>query len=263
MTTAATDRLIHRHPFAFSALLIAAVGTAEVLLKALVDNTLSLRLSVITVGVISGAALSALGALAVTRLSLWRQLAFIGRPERRRTLLWFLPFVIYGVLPLTQGFDVTASKAAGAIAFGVLNAFWKITVLGLLLYVWLPRGARFAAGLTAVFWAAMHLAGTLTGGPAAPTLVLCASYLFLAFAFVAVRLRTQLLWPLIPCYALLLTAAAAVQGNEASNLAATVADMLPALVISALLAVYGLIAWPRRVQAANQEARTVHAGQLS
>lgn len=263
MNTATADSVIHRHPFAFSALLIAAVGTLEVLLKALVDDILSLRLPAITVGVISGAVLSALCALAVTRLSLWRKLGFTGRPERRRTLLWFLPFVIYGVLPLTQGLDVTASKAAGAIAFGVLIAFWKLTVLGLLLSAWLPRGERFAAGMAAVWWAAMHLAGILTGARLAPTLVLCASSLFLAFAFVAVRLRTQLLWPLIPCYALLLAAAAAVQDNEASNLAATVADMLPALVISALLAVYGLIASPRKIEAANQGARSVYAGERS
>ncbi len=52
----------------------------------------------------------------------------------------------YGVLPLTQGLDVTPSKAAGAIAFGLLIAFWKLIVLGLLLYAWLPRGERFAAG---------------------------------------------------------------------------------------------------------------------
>ena len=263
MNTATTDSVIRRQPFACSALLIAAVGTIDVLLRILVDDVMSLRLSVITVGVISGGVLSAIGALAVTRLDLWRQLGFTGRPARWRTLLWFLPFAIYGVLPLTQGLDATASKAAGAIAFGVLIAFWKLTALGMLLHAWLPRGERSAAGLAAGFWAAMHVAGILTGAKVAPTLVLCASSLFLAFAFVAVRLRTQLLWPLIPCYALLLAAAAAVQEDEASNLAATVTAMLPALVISALLAVYGLIALPRGLRVVDQVARPVHAGERS
>ncbi len=110
----------------------------------------------------------------------------------------------------------------------------------------------------------MHLVGgILTGGTVAPTLMLSASHVLLAFAFVAVRLRTRLLWPLTACYALLLAAAAAVQKNEASNLAATVADMMPALVISGLLAGYGLIAWPRNTQTANQEVRHVYAGDQS
>jgi hypothetical protein len=121
-----------------------------------------------------------------------------------------------------------------------------------------------AAGLAALFWAAMHLVGgILTGAALAPTLILCISYLFLAFAFVAVRLRTEMLLPLTACYALLLAAAAATQNNEASNLAATVADMMPALIISALLAGYGLIAWPRNTQTANQELRHVYAGDQS
>ncbi len=110
----------------------------------------------------------------------------------------------------------------------------------------------------------MHLVGgVLTGATVTPTLTLSVSYLFLAFAFAAVRLRTGLLWPLTACYALLLAAAAAVQKNEASNLAATVADMMPALVISGLLAGYGLIAWPRNTQTANQEVRHVYAGDQS
>jgi hypothetical protein len=257
------DGTIHRHPFVFSTLLIGTAVAIELLLK-MSAEMLSLRLSVITVGVISGVVLSAVAATAVTRLGLWHQLRLIGRPQRARTLLWFLPFVIYGVLPLTQGRHVTASTAAGAVAFGLSIAFWKLIALGLLLHAWLPRGERRAAGLAALFWAAMHLVGgILTGAMVAPTLILCISYLFLAFAFLAVRLRTGMLWPLTACYALLLAAAAAAQNNEASNLAATVADMTPALVISALLAGYGLIASPRNTQTANHEVRHVYAGDQS
>jgi hypothetical protein len=264
MNIAATkDGWIHRHPLVFSSLLTGTPVAIELLLKMSAD-LLSLQSSVITVGIISGLVLTAVAAIAVTRLGLWHQLRMLGRPQRARTLLWFLPFVIYGVLPLTQGLDVTASKAAGAIAFGLSIAFWKLIVLALLLYAWLPRGERMAAGLAALFWAAMHfVGGILTGAALAPTLILCVSYLFLAFAFVAVRLRTGRLWPLTGCYALLLAAAAATQKNEASNLAATVADMMPALVISALLAGYGLIAWPRNTQTANQELRHVYAGDQS
>lgn len=236
---------IHGHPLTFSVLVIAAILGVDVAMAAAI-NMLSLDWSVNTTGIVSGAVLSLLGALVISRLGLWRELGLIGRPARPRTLLWCLPFAIYGVLPLTMGLDVTAGKAATAVAFGVLIAFWKLAVLGLVLYAWLPRGARSAAALTACSFAIMHLGGILVGGVVVPTLLLSLSYLFLGFAFVAVRLRIRLFWPLTCCYGLFLTAAAMVfQDNGASNLAGSVSDVLPAVFTSLLLAGYGLMVWPR------------------
>jgi hypothetical protein len=179
---------------------VATATAVELLVNATLD-LLSLRLPIVTVGVISGALLSLLGAVTVTRLGLWRQLGLLRYPAQPRALLWFLPFVIYGVLPLTEGLHVSADKAAAALTFGLLIAFWKLIMLAVLLYAWLPRGARWAAAATTLFWASMHLGGTLTGATVVPTFVLSLSYLFLAFAFVAVRLRTGLLWPMIATYA--------------------------------------------------------------
>ena len=256
MSQAFETTSIHRRPLAFSVLLIGAAVGAELLVKATTD-LLSLQLSVITVGIISGALLSLLGALVITRLGVWDELGVTGRPARWRTLLWFLPFAVYGMLPLTQGLDATAGKVAGAVAFGVLIALWKFTVLGLLLYAWLPRGGRAAAGRTGLFWGAMHLGGILLGGAVAPTLLLCLSCVFLGFAFAAVRLRTGLLWPLVVTYALLLSTAAAVQVGDSSNLVASVSDVMPALTVSLLLAVYGFVALRR------PSATTDPAGQPS
>lgn len=244
MNITASQQFIHRHPVAFSVLVIATATATELLVNATLD-VLSLRLPIVTVGVISGALLSLLGAVTVTRLGLWRQLGLLKCPAQPRTLLWFLPFVIYGVLPLTEGLHVSADKVAAALAFGLLIAFWKLIVLAVLLHAWLHRGGRWAAAATAVFWASMHLGGIFTGATAVPTFVLSLSYLFLAFSFVAVRLRTGLLWPMIATYALLLTTTVAVHGTESSNLVASVHDILPAGGISILLAVYGLAAWPR------------------
>jgi hypothetical protein len=236
---------IHRHPLTFTGLLIAAETAVNVVLAATRD-LLSLHVSILTTGIISGAVLSLLGALVIGRLGLWRELGLIGHPARRRTLLWCLPFAIYGVLPLTMGLDVTAGRIATAIAFGVLIAFWKLAVVGLVLYALLPRGARAAAALTACSFAIMHLGGILVGGVVVPTLVESLSYLFLGFAFVAVRLRIRLLWPLVCCYSLFLTTVAMVfRDNGASNLAGSVSDMLPAVFTSVLLAGYGLLVWRR------------------
>lgn len=253
MNTIAAHHAIRRHPIVFSTLVVATAGSMEVVLR-VGHDLLQFRLSVLTVGILSGAVLSLLGWLTLSRLDLWRDLGLVGRPARARTLLWILPFVIYGLLPLTQGFEVTPGRVAAAVAFGVLIAFWKLTVLGLLLYALLPRGARSGTALTALFWAGMHAVfGILGGSPVAPTLVLALSYVFLIFAFVAVRLRTGLLWPLVGSYALLLATASATQKSGASNLADSVEAMLPALGVSVVLAVYGLAAWPRRRRAAVQQ----------
>lgn len=244
ISTSKTD-CIQRHPRAFSALVIGVFGSIDVAMAA-VSNLLSLEWSVITTGIVSSAVQSLLGVLVLSRLGLWAELGLVQRPARRRKLLWFLPFALYGVLPLTAGVVATAGEVTAAVAFGVLVAFWKLTVLGLVLYAWLPRGARAAAALTACSFAILHLTGILVGAVVVPTLVLSLSYLFLAFAIVAVRLRTGLFWPLVCCYALLLTTAAMVlQDNGASNLAGSVADVLPAAATSLLLAGYGLMVWPR------------------
>ena len=250
--TSARDS-IHRHPCGFSVLLIATVVGFEGLAQATID-LLPVQVPVITVGIMTGAVISLCGVFLIKRLGLWYQLGLVGRPARWATLLWFLPFVIYGLLPLTQGFDFNARDAVAAVAFGILIAVWKLVALALILYAWLPHGAGRAATLTACFWASMHMGGILTGGFIAPTLVLSLSYLFLAFAFVAVRVRTGLLWPLVPAYALLLASAVAVQGADTSNLAASVSDMMPALIVSLLLGGYGLVVWPRQGGSRKQAA---------
>jgi hypothetical protein len=90
----------------------------------------------------------------------------------------------YGALPLTESIHGSVGKAAAALAFGLLISLWKLVVLAVLFYAWLPRGARCAAVTAALFWASMHLGGILTGATVVPTLLLSLSYLFFG-----VRLR--------------------------------------------------------------------------
>jgi len=209
---------------------------------------LSLELSVLTTGGRSAALLSAVGALAITRLGLWHELGLLGWPARLRTLAWFLPFVALGGLPwITAAPTLTPAVAAAVVAFGVLNAFWKLGFLGLLMYAWLPRGERFAAAVAAGVWGVMHLAGILLGARVVPTLVLAAAYVLLSFGFAGVWMRTRLLWPLVGAYALLEGSAVAIfRDSGASNLATSAADLLPLMYSSLLLAGYGLLALPRR-----------------
>ena len=88
---------------------------------------------------------------------------------------------------------------------------------------------------------AMHLSGLLVGAALVPTLLLSLSYLFVAFAFGAAWLHTGLIWPLVISNALLIMSAAATQATEAPNLVASVESILPAVVVSLVLAVYGAL----------------------
>lgn len=259
MNQTAAKQSIQHHPLVFSILIVVTDLAVGWLMKKTAD-LVSVDLSVLATGIISGAVLSALAAVVLSRLGAWRQLGLVGRPQRWRSLLWLLPFLINGLLPLTAAADVSPGKAAGAVFFGVLIAFWKLAALGLILFTWLPRGPRTAAAMTALFFGGMHLGGILTGAIVTPTLLLALSYCFLAFAFVAVRLRTGLLWPLVATYSLFLTSVAAVLTSDASNLAASVADVLPALGSSVVLAAYGLVAWPRTSQRSRKPDAEPHVG---
>lgn len=247
MNTTSIQDLVRRNPLAFSALVAGTVLVINLVLK-LGFVALSLELSVLTTGGLSAALLSAVGALAITRLGLWHELGLLGWPARLRTLAWFLPFVALGGLPwITAAPTLTPAVAAAAVAFGVLNAFWKLGFLGLLMYAWLPRGERFAAAVAAGVWGVMHLAGILLGARVVPTLVLAAAYVLLSFGFAGVWMRTRLLWPLVGAYALLEGSAVAIfRDSGASNLATSAADLLPLMYSSLLLAGYGLLALPRR-----------------
>ena len=246
MNTTSIQDLVRRNPLAFSALVAGTVLAINLVLK-LGSVALSLELSVLTTGGLSAALLSAVGALAITRLGLWHELGLLGWPARLRTLAWFLPFVALGVLPWITVSHLTPAVAAAVVAFGVLNAFWKLGFLGLLMYAWLPRGERFAAAVAAGVWGVMHLAGILLGARVVPTLVLAAAYVLLSFGFAGVWMRTRLLWPLVGAYALLEGSAVAIfRDSGASNLATSAADLLPLMASSLLLAGYGLLALPRR-----------------
>jgi uncharacterized protein len=199
---------------------------------------------ILEIGLITGATLSVLVSVALWRLGWWREVGFRA-PADARALLWFLPFLLYGLLPLGAGLRATTAGIVPAAAAGLAIAFWKLAVLGLLVRAFQPHGVWRAAAVAAVLYALLHLGSLLVGAAVGPTRLLSLSYLLLAFGFAAVRLRTGLLWPLVGCYALLLTTAAATQDVVAPNLAPSIEAIAPAVAVSLLLALYGVFALRR------------------
>ena len=232
-----------RHPLVFSLLVVAVAMLLDTLLGAALGR-LAPGLPVLEIGLITGATLSVVAGVALWRLGWWRDVGF-RIPTEARALLWFLPFLVYGLLPLGAGLRATSAGILAAAAAGLAIAFWKLAVLGLLVRAFQPQGTWRAATVAAVLYGLLHLGGLLVGAAVGPTLLLSLSSLFLAFGFAAVRLRTGLLWPLVGCYALLLTTAAATQDIVTPNLAASIEVLAPAVAVSLLVALYGVFALGR------------------
>lgn len=234
----------------FAPLVIAVVVIIETLFGALLSRVAP-NTPILVVGVITGAVLSALAAFALTRLGWWRATGIVA-PISAKQLLWFAPFFVYGLLPLAAGVRATPGAFLLGIIFAALISFWKLAALALVFQSLLPSGRWQAALLAALLYGAMHLGGLLVGGALLPTLLLAVSYVLLAWAFLAVRLRTSALWPAMLANTLLLTSAVATMAGTTPNLAPSVESILPAVVISAILALYGLFVLATRRSAAPQ-----------
>jgi hypothetical protein len=150
-----------------------------------------------------------------------------------------------------------ATGIISAVVAGALIAVWKLGALGLMLRALRPRGVWPAPCLAALLFGLMHLGALLVGGSPLPTLLVSLSYLFYGFAAAAVIVRTGLLWPLVLTYAVFLASAAATQDPHAPNLVASVEMILPALVVSAVLAIYGFLVRRRTPWTLEQFPRPV------
>ena len=237
-------KALTQRPVWFALVVVGFVTLVETLFGALLSR-FAPNLSILIVGVLTGIVLSLLFAWFVQQLGWWHELGF-QKPIALPSLFWFLPFFIYGLLPFAAGIQVAGAGLGLALSFGLAISFWKLTAFGLMLRAFMALGHWRAALTTAFFYGLMHLGSLLVGAHPLPTMLLALSYLLLGFGYAAVQLRTGALWPLMLANALLLTAAAATQVGNAPNLVPTVESILPAVIISALLACYGLFVMPRQ-----------------
>ena len=235
--------IVH-HPLRFGVMVIGVVSLVDALLYAL-SGRLVPGLPITVIGIITGMTLSTLAAVAITALGWWHPLGFTQRGDWRR-LVPFALFVLYGLLPLSAGVQAAPGALLAGALMGLLIGFWKIAVLGMLLYAFMPLGEWRATSSAALLVGTMHLGGLLVGGALVPTLLLSLSYLFMAFAFGAAWVRTGLIWPLVISNALLIMSAAATQVTEAPNLVVSAESILPAVFVSLVLAVYGVLLLRKR-----------------
>ncbi|MBA3824642.1 MAG: hypothetical protein H0X24_12205 [Ktedonobacterales bacterium] len=232
--------LIQRYPLVFSLVLVLSALLVDVY-SGVVIGHLAGALTIAQLGSITGGIVALGVAVLVQVLHWWRMIGFRS-PRQWGGLLWFLPFVLYGFLPLGAGVTATPGTLLVGIMAGFLIAFWKLSVLGILLAALAPWGKWARVGISAVLFGVMHLGGILAGGHIAPTIMLSVSYAFLAVAYGSLVVRTGALWPAVLTYGVFLASAFAILKSAAPNLATDVSSILPAVFAAVVLAVYGLIA---------------------
>lgn len=235
------------HAIVWAAGVIGGAALIDVIAGVLAGSLAS-KPPLVVIGAVGGLAASAAVAGLLTRLRAWRAAGW-RVPEHPASLLWFLPLLVYALLPLAQGPRESTPVAAG-IVFALSIGFWKIAALSLALALLAPSGQWRAASLAGLLFGLAHLLALLVGAAVPPTLVNALASGLLGFAVAALALRTGLAWPAAALYSMLLFAVAVTGGLDAVNMATSVAALVPAVAISGLLALVGLSALATRPRAA-------------
>jgi hypothetical protein len=217
---------------------IVGVALVDIAVGALVGR-LEPAPPLVVLGTAGGLAASAAAAGLLSWFRAWRATGLL-RPARPASLLWFTPLLTYALLPLAQGPRVTLAVAGLSVIFALSIAFWKFAGLALALLLLAPLGRWRAAGLAALSFGLVHLLALLAGAALGPTLMNALASGLLGFGVSALALRTELMWPAVALYGLLLFGVAVTGGLEAPAMAPSVEAMLPALATSGLLAAVGV-----------------------
>lgn len=207
----------------------------------------------IVIGAVGGLAASIAAGIILTRLQAWQAVG-LRRMPHPSDLLWFTPFLIYALLPLAQGLRVSLPIAGMGVIFALSIGFWKVAALALAVHFLKTWGRLEAAILAGLGFGLMHLLALFVGAAVLPTLMNAVASGLLGFAIAALALRTGLSWPAAALYSLLLFSVALTGGLETPNMAPSVGALLPAIIISGLLAAVGLAALattPRRATPAG------------
>ncbi len=224
-------------PLRFASIIVLGVIIIETIF-AVLFTAIAPDLSWIFVGILTGGMFSVVAAMLLTYFGWWRKSGLLrGISLRNFGLFW--PLLLYGLLPLAQGFKTFRSAIELGVLVGVFIAFWKIAVLGMFVVMFRHRGVWRTTIYAALLFAIMHLGGILIGANPITTGLLSVSYFFLGFAFVSLRLRTGVLWPQWLIYTLFLVISVLLQPMRGLSLVPPIETLTGLVVITAILAIYG------------------------
>jgi hypothetical protein len=190
-----------RHPYR-SALLFLLIVIVVIIATGMI-NTIFLKGSLVQLAT-GDLVLAFIGIFLLTRLDWWKTAGYTTGIRLAQIPLVVLP-VLAAMVPLIQGIRVTAPLAI--LAFAALTlvvGFAEETFFrGLILNALLPTGTIRAVALSSVLFAAPHFLNII-GGAWDPYFTIADSIAAfgLGMTFVALRLRTGSIWPLIGVHGL-------------------------------------------------------------
>jgi hypothetical protein len=235
-------------PLRFASMIVLGVIVVEAVVS-MVFDAVAPDLSWIFMGIMTGGMFSVVAAMLLTYFGWWRTTGLL-RGTSLRNIGLFWPLLLYGLLPLAQGFQTFRSAIELGVLAGVFIAFWKIAALGMFVEAFRRRGRWRTTIYAALLFAVMHLGGILVGANPIAAGLLSLSYFFLGFAFVALRLRTGVLWPQWLIYTLFLVISALLQPSRGLNLVPPIETLTGLVVMTAIIALYGGIMLARQTQPA-------------
>lgn len=225
-----------RNPILFS-LLIALVALVIYVAASELVRVIAPGASPLAVGLAGGLVAALAVVLTLNRLDWWAEAGLRG-PYHKSALLWFVPLLIFALLPLAAGYRASASESANAVFFAAASAIWRVAAQGIILHALRRTGDWTSAIIAGLLFGVMHLDGLLAGDAAA-ALANALPYALLGFAIAALKRRTGTIVPQALCYALLVFTLIVSGVGTASP---SPGDILPSVLAAALLAVYGAVA---------------------
>lgn len=225
-----------RNPILFS-LLIALVALVIYVAAGELVRVVVPGASPLAIGLAGGLAAALAAVLTLNRLDWWAEAGLRG-PYRSSALLWFVPLLIFALLPLAAGYQASASESASAVFFAAASAIWRVAAQGVILHALRRMSDWTAAIIAGLLFGVMHMGGLLAGDAAA-ALSNALPYALLGFAIAALKRRTGTILPQALCYALLLFTLIVSGAGTASP---SPGGFLPSILAAALLAVYGAVA---------------------
>lgn len=184
-----------RHPYGF-----VAIMEAMVVLVYLLVGTIAyfLKLSNMALYGLANLGLTLIVVVLLTALRWWKTVGF--KPlNRQRDLLYFLVPLVPMVLNLIPGVHIeSVTQFSAVLVTTLLVAFAEESIFrGLMLQALRPRGYWRAALMSALLFGVTHAMNALTGRSVSENVMQIGYAVAIGFAYAALVLKTEVLWPLV------------------------------------------------------------------
>ena len=232
------SKFISKQPYLFTALIVLAMTVIYIASGAAVTI---LKLPTFDLYIIANVSLAILGIVLLTRLQLWKEVGFRAFAVPSDLRLYWLP-LFPALINLSFGIDQISilQFAMFFVVAGLIGFVEEVFFRGLILRAIAPLGLWRAAIISSVIFGVAHSLNILSGANPISTLLQIGYALAIGFAFVAVTLRTGVIWPLVIIHALIDFAAFIAAGKTDSSATVSTSSIMMSVIYIVTFTVYGV-----------------------